>query len=116
MVITFFLRTFAVEIKCENDMDSKVNLNEEYSVEIKKEFVELGGNVLYLYDSSKKFIGVLTTELQLLDVLVQVARNSLTGYYVKVNNERKIEILPDGRLTENIPSVYDDMLKELVGF
>lgn len=90
-------------------------MEEEYSIEITNNFDEFKGNKLRLYSPNNRLVGDIYTELQLMDVLLQIKRNNLSGYYIIINDEERLEIANTGRIKGSIDTLYCDMLKELMG-
>ena len=72
-----------------------------------------------IYKPDNSLLCVCDNELTFLDILCQISRKSLTGYYV-VKNDIKYIIKSDGRVDtkDKAPlfTKYDDYTKELVGF
>lgn len=89
-------------------------LTEQPRVEIKKDFDEFNGTEIKLYDPDGIFVGNIYRELQLLDVLVQIKENNLSGYFLMINDEKKIEISNTGKAKGHITSLYDSLLKKLI--
>ena len=70
-----------------------------------------------LFDNNEKLIGQITSELSLLDVLVQIKTLKLEGYYIIFEDE-KISILPSGKIQrppKRFYPNYDNLCDKLLG-
>ena len=67
-----------------------------------------------LFDGIHNFIGIIHSELQLLDVLCQVKRKKLSGFYI-LQHGKKFEIGSDGSMPSNFSgyNLYSSMMEEL---
>lgn len=78
---------------------------------------------LFLYSPENQFLGVLRYESDVLDILLQIRRNKLEGYYIidSADGEKYI-IEHDGRVScasggaNMFRSRNEDLLTEFVGF
>ncbi len=87
-------------------------------------------SICYLYNTNDVFIGKIESEIQLLDVLVQINTNKLEGYYVLyysedideetgVKLEYKLSISSSGYIHKPPRGFFDkidDYLRILIGF
>lgn len=77
---------------------------------------------LSLYNEKNEFVAEITNELSLYDVLVQISKKQLSGYYLqyytKDGEEVNVTISNKGRVKHELPfkTSLDYMLKEIVHF
>lgn len=87
---------------------------------IMKEVIEIRNikePIVELYNPKGIFIGMITSELQFIDVRLQIAEKQLKGYYI-VYNKQKIKISSDGQPEVWPKGLYDqtvEMISELLG-
>jgi len=70
-----------------------------------------------LYDPNGKFIGEITSHLELNDIRIQIKENKVDGYYIMWKDDYRIFIDKYGRLDEwpkGFYDLFDDQLDALI--
>jgi predicted ATPase len=78
---------------------------------------EIKDSICHLYNPQGEYIGVITSELQLDNVRIQIAEKRLYGYYIEWY-DKKITIDAKGNLSDwphGFYSILTDQLSQLIG-
>lgn len=80
----------------------------------------IGSFQAMILSPSNELVGVVTNDAELCDVLVQIKRRNLSGYYgyrmMEDGKFKKFSILHDGRALDFGDTFVDDAMKELLDF